>query len=398
MKRHASVLILLAVIVCECMPTATFSIDPPAGNVVAWQKKHETPNRVLMPCSYDISKSNGHIYLGVAEVAVVENGHEIVLWVWELDADGNKIRELLIHRSKTKVKYPRQHFIPCLHLLPNGDIVLVAALDGKSKSVIKINSQGNIVFTKQLNKVKGAATLCKNIIPTENGNFFILGNERDVFLLKMNTEGKVLFNKDYSFDKNTTCFNGIRLNNDRYAICGCSWDRKSKSYYAWLATIGATGEVIKKVDFAVKGLPVWGYKIARLQQDNIAFIYPANTGGSIVHGISLRIKVYDNDLKEISDFDLSASGDLIKKYYINTIEDGFLLVGDRSISQSSLYKVRIDQEGKGIVSRTDYNEGSPYGLSINNSKAIVIGGTPYYKNVTTPQEKGIQVSAFDLLK
>jgi len=295
--------------------------------------------------------------------------------VWELDQNGLKLREMFVGQTPEQVRVNTPGLIPCLKVLQNDDILLVAYLDAGLPSIIKLNRQGIVVFKKPLFTSKRDGAKFYRIILTHDGHLFVVGEKRSrAALLKLDPDGNVVLEKTYRFSRTgNLCFDGLRLNDAEYILSGLSWDScpDPQLPQVWMVKIDVNGQVLKELTFPIsRGIHFPGYQVAKLPSGNVAVVYPMQV--EEMH--SCRIKVLSKDLAEVFDKEVCQSGSFwMGSYSMEEVPNGVVVVGRTGLSAGSFYL--LDERIQVVAQKTfDMSNGNAIQvrLSVRNNKVSVV--------------------------
>lgn len=253
----------------------------------------------------------------------------------------------------------------------NGNIFICGSstkeLSGSNSDVllIKINSSGDTIWTRTYGGVD--ADYGKNIISTSDGNLLIAGKTEsfgagtfgDIYLLKLNTDGEILWTMSYPDQDQEVPFHLFETKNGEYLVTGTNEDN-NQYRELYLLKISSAGQLVwnKKI-----GPPTWkwGYSTIEIQSGDLL-----TCGKHTSNGFNKVLAVKTNSQgkviweKEFGINNLSEEGCSIKQNY-----DGTFTIAGRSFDQSTgltdLILLKIDQNGdlvwRKIIEKLSFQSG-----------------------------------------
>jgi len=216
--------------------------------------------------------------------------------------------------------------------------------------LIKTNSSGDTIWTKTFGG--NEADYGKNIISTSDGNLLIAGKTEsfgagsfgDIYLLKLDLNGDTIWTKSYSDLDQEVPFSLIETTDGGYLVTGTNEDN-SNPRGLYLLKVNSTG---KKVWDKTIGAGQWkcGFSTIELSDGNLLTCgqYTSNGYSQV---LVLKTDNQGNTIweKEYGENNLSEKGNSIKE---NT--DGtFTITGssyDFNTMQDDIIVLKIDQDGK----------------------------------------------------
>jgi len=101
----------------------------------------------------------------------------------------------------------------------DGDNFFVAGTSGAGIYLLKINFYGDTIFSKTVGQLVSRHAL--TIVPDNNNNFYITGDGSRAFVIKININGNVLWEKYYTEPNNTVIMHESKLFSDNCLVsCG----------------------------------------------------------------------------------------------------------------------------------------------------------------------------------
>lgn len=310
------------------------------------EKRYESTNAVHMLNGMAFSPVTGHLYMGVTQFVKEADGFAVSFLIWELDQEGNKLKEIPLFEADGHVPVPAPRLRPsCIGLLPGGDLLVVtAAFSGSPPLVVRVHPNGQMVFKKPLARSRDCL-MPQQLVRWDDTHWGLLGQKRGkVAFLKLDHDGNITVEKLYDLGGMGTCFDGLVLDRQEYLLSGFSWqDGASK---AWIIKVNAQGELLKKVEFEnfIK-LPGPGYEMARTSTGNVALCYPSRKDG---HNYT-SLRVFDTNLTELSQRDVFEMSDLAGRKRMAAIPGGLMIAG--VIGPQSSYLHLLDEGGQVIVKK-----------------------------------------------
>jgi len=220
-----------------------------------------------------VSPVNGHVFQAVL---VQSDREESVFdyYLWELDPDGEKINDWLIRAEISNEGPFPARVVPCLRVLPDGNILSVIAETPGNPQVVRFDTSTGIIFAKPLTEHQKVSPLFKSIMPAGDGQAFVLGQIRGKpAIVKVDEQGQILFEKGIDIARWGICVDGVRLSENRFRICGVT--KEGDSIRSWVVDVDNHGEMHR--EYVIDNAP-WvslagRLRIARLGSNRTAFVY-----------------------------------------------------------------------------------------------------------------------------
>lgn len=166
--------------------------------------------------------------------------------------------------------------------------------------ITKLDKKGNIIWHKCFGGHKGDEIL--SLIEAENGNFFTVGStssiglgEDDVWVMKLNSEGKRIWEKTFGGIEHDRGFSITQTSDGNIAIAGKTASKGAGASDLWIFKIDKNGNKI------------WGKTFGREFSDQLYSIKELSNGNLAVAGSSM-VKLGQYDIQIIV---LNTDGDLI---------------------------------------------------------------------------------------
>jgi len=270
-------------------------------------------------------------------------------WILRLDSQGNKLWDRTYGGNSNDKAYS------IIQVLDGGFIVIGSSFfkDGGRNGlwVIKLNQQGDILWDKNFNESKDN-DIC-SLIQTNDGGYAIASNtkskgvgEEDIWLLRLDSEGNKLWDKTYggiNIDEVTSL---VQTNDGGYAIAG------------YTASKGAGGA------------DVWIIKLD--EQGNLS---------EITEEKHISTETFAEPEKSTWEKTFGGSGDDIA-YSITQCSDGDYIVAGEAYSKGSdiadAWILKLDSQGNIIWDKTYGGSGDDWVLSLiktSDGAYVFAGGT-----------------------
>ncbi len=163
--------------------------------------------------------------------------------------------------------------------------------------LMKVDMDGNLVWEK--NYGGGDNDRAKKVISLSDGNYLLLAEtmsegegEEDVKLLKINTEGNVLWEKVYGFESSELPYDVIEMENGEILFTAASGNFSDKRD-VWLVKTNSAGEIIWSNSYGAADDNDWGFKVITGNDGTIYITGKADKHGKDFYCASL-IKTDEN--------------------------------------------------------------------------------------------------------
>ena len=247
--------------------------------------------------------------------------------------------------------------------------------------LIKTNSNGDTIWTKTYGGIN--ADYSTSIIFTSDGNLLMSGKTEsfgagsfgDIYLVKVNKNGDTLWTNSYPDPDQEVPFHLIETHNGEYLITGTNEDN-SNPRELYLLKVSSSGKQLwnKKIGPANWK---WGYSTIELSSGDLM------TCGQY-EGHVLLVKTNDHGIeyweKEYGDSFLSEQGNSIKQ----NLDGTFTIIGssyDVKTMQSDIILIKIDQSGNQIWYKKFGGSANDFGNNLIkdiNDDNIITGTTYSY--------------------
>jgi hypothetical protein len=218
---------------------------------IVWQKTFggSTENRASdSRAFYSLPDSNGYLVVGSTTSI---NANETVAWAISLNEDGNEIW------NKTFPIGFGSEFRYVLNLTDGFLLVGNEFLQsgGSNGFAIKIDNQGNTLWNTEL---VGNGKLFSGIAAQDSFVLFgsvgsISGNKFDVWVVKIDSNGKVIWNKSYESTADNAARTGALAPNGDIMAAGYANPEGSDDYHFLLMKIDPAGELLWNKTYAMTG-------------------------------------------------------------------------------------------------------------------------------------------------
>jgi len=271
----------------------------------------------------------------ISIIKITKSGDEI----WRKDFNAGNMSEAL-----SIVQTDNEYLFAC------GSTYRNYSKTGKDILLIKMNFTGDTIWTKTYGSVD--EDYGKNLIETSDGNLIIAGGTYgsdlfgDIYLLKIDQNGDTIWTKRFSDNDQEVPFNLLETTNGEYLITGTNEDNKNPRGL-YLLKVNTNGEILWNNTIGA-GLWKWGYSTIELSSDELLTCGMYTLDG---HSQILILKT-DNQgniiwEKEYGEEELSEQGNSIKQNFDGT----FTITGssyDSRTVQSDIVLMKIDRNGNQI--------------------------------------------------
>lgn len=288
-----------------------------------------------------------------------KNYSDAKFWLWEIDENGNKIRSTLIkevpegYGSAMKRTYM---LIKSLTVSPEGDIFAVGEFDGATQSFVKINGEGQIIFSKTIyDKELGDVNVFINkMVPLPDNNFLLIGkDENDGLVIKIDSEGKRLWKKLYDIGRVELFTDGVPIsNNSGFLLVGNVVDYVKSTLIGpadiWILECDPEGNIISEESFTGSPMPGKWPQVCQVDSGNFVVAYDSNPQ-MMAMSTDHRIKAFNPDLNILWDkriADVEKGPPILFKIIV--IPHGFIVANCVNFSDLKIYE--FDEKGNNLGS------------------------------------------------
>lgn len=237
------------------------------------------------------------------------------LWVWKVNPAGEKIIDLKLKNPADDAK--KYSNVEALAITENEDIILIAQMRRGRANLLKLNSAGEILLSKELKSERDIS----RIIPTADNNFLLIGHDKfNSLLMKIDANGEVLWEKINDRGKDDMFVNGILTEDGGFILIENSG--KSAQFYLassemWITKYDSKGEKITE-----KSFPGRHGSIARGKDGSYAIVY--DKSGTAKQDI--WAKAVDKDLNEKWDVNVTSTDFGLESFKIASLTNGDYIV------------------------------------------------------------------------
>lgn len=237
------------------------------------------------------------------------------LWIWKINPAGEKIIDV---KLKNPVDDAKKYLsVEAMAITANEDIILIAKMRGGRINLIKLNSIGAILLSKELKSERDIS----RIISTSDNNLLLIGHEKfNTLLMKIDANGEVLWEKVNDRGKDDMFVDGILTDDGGFILIENSG--KSAQFFLassemWLTKYDSKGEKITEKSFLGRH-----GSIARGKDSNYAIAY--DKSGTAKQDI--WVKSIDRDLNEKWDANITSTEFGLESFKMGSLTNGDYIV------------------------------------------------------------------------
>lgn len=225
-------------------------------------------------------------------------------WLWEIDQQGNKIRDILLKEAPKEFRsiligsIGGNPVFEDLNISKNREIYAVGQFDSSNPSFMKADLEGKNVSFKLIYEKRDI--LINKMIPLPDNSFLLLGSERGQGLLtKIDSTGNILWDRTYNLKDSEIFTDGVAVGDKGdFLVAGISLELHqgpltSETSNVWILRCDKEGNIITEELFpGVLGSGVGRIPaVFQLDSSNFVVFYydPINT--------EFKIKAFNLNLK-----------------------------------------------------------------------------------------------------
>jgi len=224
--------------------------------------------------------------------------------------------------------------------------------------LLKLDKKGNRIWDKTYGG--SGYDYASSLVQTSDGGYAVAGSTesrgaggRDFWLLKLNSQGKLLWNRTYGGSKDDEARSLIQVNDGGYLLAGWTDSYGAGTYDFWLLKLNSQGKLLWDRTFGERG---W---------DEARTIIQTSDGGYTVAGFTWAKGVEDDD--DLWLLKLNSQGKLLwdrtfggskedrASSLIQTSDGGYAVAGSTTSKGAGNYDfwlLKLDKQGNQIWDRT----------------------------------------------
>lgn len=276
----------------------------------------------------------------------------------------------------------------------NGGIYLTGSttgdLGGKNSGkedvfVVKYNTEGKILWSKQFGT--DSSDIARSIFINKNGDIYITGDTRgklgkstsgknDCFIMKLDTDGNKIFTTQFGSDKDDSgyCITGGK--GSEIVVCGITWgdlSGKNKGFIdSFTGQFTENGELIKYNQFGSEGFDI--AEVVSMDDENNIYVGGSTSGnfGSLQAGEGDCFLLKLNEKGEIlwnNQFGTSNHDGLRSISFNPSVSDNMLVSGIVNLPPSNAFVRMYSKDGKMLWERI-FAGSSGKSVSLDNNGNI----------------------------
>ncbi len=245
--------------------------------------------------------------------------------------------------------------------------------------IIKVDKEGNEIWNKTYGGNRTDFGI--DIIKTMDNCYVMVGvtetldMKGDAWLIKLDSEGKQIWNRTYGTYGEVDYAHSILETEDGYLICGFTSSYESKEWDTWLIKIDKEGNEIWNKTYGFWNME-WGNKLLKL---NDGYLIMGETDSTPTGWNDIWLIKIDKEGNEIWNKTYGGSG-VETGFDIKETKDGFIISGTTGsyefrIGSFDIWLLKIDKEGNEIWNKTYGGRGDDWGCSVvyEDNSYIVAG-------------------------
>lgn len=237
------------------------------------------------------------------------------IWIWKINAAGEKVVDLRLKNPADDTK--KYLNVEALAITSNEDIILIAKMRGGRINLIKLNSVGEILLSKELKSERDIS----RIIPTADNKFLLIGHEKfNSLLMKIDANGEILWEKINDRGKDDMFVDGIATEDGGFILIensGKSAQFLLTSSEMWITKFDSKGEKITE-----KSFPGRHGSIVRGKDGNYAIAYDKSETAKQ----DIWAKAVDKDLNEKWNTNITSTDFGLESFKVGSLTNGDYIV------------------------------------------------------------------------
>jgi hypothetical protein len=332
---------------------------------------------------------------------------ESKFWLWEIAQHGSISKDMVLKTpEKQGINIAGAYkLINGLTVSANGDIFAVGKFDGGYQSLIKMNKEGEILFSKNITEdtLGGVNSLILKIVSLTDNNLLLIGRDGSALsnglVVKVDAVGNRLWEKTYDFGGGIEMFtDGLAMGEKgEFLVIGVSLKHigtnNTEIPDIHVMRCDVEGNIITEEVFKGNFIPGRGPQLCKLDSDKFVTFYCSKVTGKTV---PYSIKAFSSDLKTLWEkqvFELEFPPGPFK---INAISrGGFVIAGCKKASQLAVYEYDKGGNEMGNITIEEGIRCDDLSLVCTENKAFIISQTSWKDNF---HDRDVKIIALELLK
>jgi hypothetical protein len=269
------------------------------------------------------------------------------VWVWKVNNLGHKKTEANLKKIKTAKSTSLLKKTTSMLICDEEIIILSTKSDLDETILLKINFAGDILFSTNI----GTAHNITKIIPTADGNFLLIGDEKGIpSLSKIDGIGKELWSKVFQQRRYGKFVDGIPTKDEGFILIensGASTKYMTNAPDIFIAKYNAKGE--KENEQYLSGR--YG-NIVKGQNNSLVILYDKGH----TTGQDFWVQAYDNNLAPLWNCNITTAPFGFQRFKIAALDNGNYVVAGSMIATGKTFVSYLDSLG---VKKWDYISKTP---------------------------------------
>lgn len=169
---------------------------------VIWERSFGDDDKMNMASAITIDPRSETVFIAGTSSEAGGSGNFASFWLWEVDTNGNKVREIPIQlRTKIGRINPAFVYIKSITILDNRNIVLMVEYPDGNPLIIIYDIKGHQVLLKELQEYDvGRGVVINRILSTKDNGLLLIGRKRNVaYAMRINHKGELQWKKEIRF-------------------------------------------------------------------------------------------------------------------------------------------------------------------------------------------------------
>lgn len=230
------------------------------------------------------------------------------LWIWEINAKGEKIADIKLKNSEGKIYYK----IRSLAVATDDSMLLVSESGNGSSELVKIKPNGDVLFSNKMSSRKYVS----KILYAGNGKFALFGTEKkNVLLMMVDDNGAVLWEKVINRGTDAAFLDGVLSDDGGFVLLENTV--KDSLPEIWLVKYDSTGVKYSEKSFSGKN-----GSIARGKDNSYAVVYDSGTSSEQ----DIWMRSFDKSLSEKWNLNIAFAKFGLERFKIAGLSNGDYII------------------------------------------------------------------------
>lgn len=233
------------------------------------------------------------------------------IWIWKINDAGERAMDVRLKNIPDKEsKYIN---VESMAISDNSDIFLVARLDNGQAELVKLNTEGKVLFSNKLDKGRHIV----KIIPISDNKFLLIGYQSlDSLIMKIDASGEVLSDNVFDFGQTDMSIDGIATEEGGFVLIENSGKAEKLFMGAsdiWMTKYDSIGQKVFE-----KSFPGRYGSIARSKNGSYAVAYDKSGAASQ----DIWVKAINKDFITLWDVKVTETNFGLERFKIASLTNG----------------------------------------------------------------------------